>query len=419
MRFPFYGGARGGGKSWAIRYCMLMLLLMFPGTVGLIVRRTYEELKQNHIFPLLAKLPKWAYRYNNQEHTLYLFNGSRLILGYCKTDSDVLRYQGNEYDFIAIDELTQWQEFWFNCLRASLRSVKVGVKTMMLMSGNPGGIGHMWVKRLWIDRNFSKREKPEQYVFVPAKVYDNPALMKNDPEYVANLEGIADENLRRAWLDGDWDIFAGQYFHELRRDIHGFHIEDLPAGWTFRCMDYGESAPSAVYWVRVDFDGDLWLYKELYGSGYKYSDLAEKIKEMTDEEIRYTVVSPDIFAKSKGTGVVGSEVLAQNGVPVVAADNNRIEGWRNMREWLGDPNDLERKRAKLHVCVDTCPEWWRTVPAQIYDEHKVEDMDGDGEDHAAEATRYGVQSRPRPDRRVIEKVDPLSASAILEEMRGY
>jgi phage terminase large subunit len=413
VRFPFYGGARGGGKSWAMRAAMLELLLAHPGASGLILRRTYEELETNYIFPLLLKLPKGSYNYNAAKHRLTLYNGSTLSLGFCRHDTDVMRYQGNEYDYIAIDELTQWQEFWLQCIRSSLRTTKPGVKTQMLLSGNPGGLGHMWVKRLWIDRQFTEREVPEHYVFVPAKVYDNPTLMENDPEYVANLESISDENLRRAWLDGDWDIFAGQFFHELRRDVHGFKIEDLPAGWTFRCLDYGERAPSAVYWVRVDAEGDLWFFRELYGSGYKYSELAEKIKEMTEENIRYTVASPDIFATSKGTGVVGSEEMAKHKVPIIAADNNRIEGWRHMREWLGNPANIEQQPARLHVCIDTCREWWRTVPAQIYDEHKVEDMDPDGEDHAAEATRYGVQSRPMPRKQQIEKLPYDSAAAIL------
>ena len=384
----FYGGARGPGKSWAMRRAMVERRVNHPGSRGLILRRTYEEAWGNHIWKLLQELPKDSYVYNGSQHAFLFDNGSRLEIGYCKTDKDVLRYQGQEYDDLAIDEITQFQEVWFDALTASVRSTRGDLVPLMMVAGNPGGIGHAWVKRRWIDRDYQGKEKPEDYVAILGHVYDNTVLMETDPDYLATLESLPDD-LRRAWLEGDWDVFAGQFFHELRRDIHGF-TGDIPEGWTFRCLDYGESAPSAVYWCRVDYDGHIWVYRELYGKGMRYTALADKIKEMTDEEIRYTVGSPDIFAKSKGTGEVGAETLTRRGVPVVRADDNRIEGWRHMREFVIP------EAPRLHVHTDNCRNWWRTVPTQIYDEHRTEDMDPDGEDHAAEATRYGLMSRPRP-----------------------
>jgi len=406
IQYPLYGGARGGGKSWAVRRLMLELLLRYDHSNGLILRRSYPELQQNHVRALLHELPKnIAKNYNATSHTLTLPNGSVLQLGYCSRDADLLRYQGCEYDFIAIDEAQQFQEYWYDCIRASLRSPR-GYPTVLMLAANPGGVGHNWIKRGWIEEcQDSKR------MFIPARVYDNPVLMQKDPEYVKRLEAIADEQLRRAWLDGDWDVFAGQYFSELRKEIHGFSGPP-PHGWTFRTIDYGEVAPAAVYWVRVDAEGRLWIYRELYAAGLRYSQLAQKIKDMTFEDVRYTVASPDIFAKSKGTGEVGADTLQRLGVPVVRADNNRVEGWRRMKEYLAPPNPMMR------ISLEDCPHWWRTVPSLVYDEHNIEDVAPEGEDHAAEATRYAVMSRPAKYIPEIKAIPKDSAAYMLQEIRG-
>ncbi len=390
ITYQLYGGARGGGKSWAIRRKQVGRRLMHSGSRGLLLRRTFPELRGNHILKLFRELPKGTYTYNDQKHEFMFPNGSALELGYCQTDKDVFRYQGQEYDDIGIDEVTQWQEGWFEFLTSCLRTTRTDLKPEMYLGANPGGVGHVWVKRRWIDREFVGGEQPEQYAFVPAKVYDNPAIMDADPEYVQRLEALP-EDLRRAFLDGDWDVFAGQYFRELRRDIHGFD-GNPPPGWTFRCLDYGESSPSAVYWCRVDRDGCIWVYRELYGAGYTYSALADKMVELSvdrlgkAEQIRYTVAPPDVFAKSKGTGIVGNEMMALRGVPCIMADNNRIEGWRRMREFLSIP-------PRLMVHTIACPHFWRTVPTLIHDDLHPEDVDTDSEDHAADSIRYGLATR--------------------------
>jgi hypothetical protein len=162
-------------------------------------------------------------------------------------------------------------------------------------------------------------------------------------------------------------------------------------GWTFRMIDYGMTAPSAVYWGRVDHDGQVWLYRELYQPGLSYIELADKIVEMSvdalgrPEPVRYTVAPPDMFGKSTGTGVVGAEVLAARGVPCVVGDNDRIAGWGRMREFL--------RRQLLKVHIHACPNFWRTVPTLIHDEHKPEDLNSDSEDHCADACRLGLATR--------------------------
>lgn len=391
-----YGGARGGGKSHSLRLAVIERRLRYAGSRGLILRRTYEELYGNHILPLLKSLPQGSYSYNASQHRLTLANGSIQEFGYCRNDQDVLRYHGQEYDDLAIDEAEQWQERWFDELSGSVRTTRTDLRPIMLVSFMPGGVGHGWVKRRWVDRDFLPNETPEDYHFVRARVYDNPALVDADPGYIKSLEALPEE-LRRAWLDGDFDVFAGQYFRELRREVHGF--DGLPPmGWTFRCLDYGESSPSAVYWVRVDRDGVCWVYRELYGPGYSYSQLAEKMVEMSvnpdgsPESIRYTVTPPDLWAArinrygGGGTPVSGAEIMRQHGVPSIRANDDRIDGWRRMREFMRYP-------PRLRVHLDNCPHWWRTVPALIHDEHNAEDLDTDGEDHAADGLRYGLSTR--------------------------
>lgn len=392
-----YGGARGGGKSWALRRALVERRLTYPGSRGLVLRRTYEELYGNHILPLLKALPQDSYSYNASQHRLTFSNGSIQEFGYCRNDQDVLRYHGQEFDDIAVDELEQWQESWFDGLSGSCRTTRKDLRPLMIASFMPGGIGHGWVRRRWVDREFLDNEDAAEYLFVRARVYDNPVLVEADPDYVKTLEALPDD-MRRAWLDGDFDVFAGQYFRELRREVHGFDGEP-PMGWTFRCLDYGEQSPSAVYWCRVDKDAVVWVYRELYGPGYSYSDLATKMVELsvnpdgTPEQIRYTVTPPDLWAKrlnQYGSGstqpVSGAEIMARHGVPSIIANNDRIDGWRRVREFLKYP-------PKLMIHTENCPHFWRTVPALIHDEHNGEDVDTDGEDHAGDAVRYGLSTR--------------------------
>lgn len=384
-----YGGARGGGKSWAFRRALVERAFEFPGSVGILLRRTFPDLRINHILKFMKELLPGSYGYSQQNHEFRFENGSLIVLGYCKTDSDVTRYLGQEYDTIAIDEITQWQELWLNWLMGSLRTTRPRVRPLLLTSGNPGNIGHVWVKRRWIDRQFEQNERADDYAFIPAKVYDNPSLTENDPDYVKTLESLPD-TLRRAWLDGDWDIFAGQYFTELRREIHGFE-GNAPMGWTFTTTDWGEKAPAATYWARVDHEGCIWIYRELYEPGHTWSERADKIVAMSvdqlgrPESIRYNLGGPDLWHTGPDTGVTGADVFAARGVPLVQADDDRVPGWMRMREFL--------RRQLLKVHVHACPNFWRTVPALIHDDHKPEDVDSDGEDHAGDAIRYALATR--------------------------
>lgn len=204
-RYIAYGGARGGGKSWAVRVKAVLLALKHSGIKILLLRRTYAELRENHIVPLQSMLKTYdkagAARYKDTDKVFEFVNGSRLKLGYLDCDNDVLQYQGQEYDIIFLDEATQFTEFMFNTLKACLRGANDFPKRFYLTC-NPGGIGHEWVKRLFVDRIYSGAENPEDYTFIRASVYDNKALMAKDKEYVKMLETLP-EGLKKAWLYGD------------------------------------------------------------------------------------------------------------------------------------------------------------------------------------------------------------------------
>ncbi len=178
-RFIAYGGARGGGKSWAVRQKAALMALRYPGIRILILRRTFPELRENHILPLLAQLQGVA-AYKETDKAFTFPKGSRIRFGYCDREADVLQYQGQEYDVIFMDEATHFTEFQFTTLTACLRGANDFPKRFYLTC-NPGGVGHHWVKRLFVDRNYKNSENPEDYTFIQARVYDNKQLMDNHP----------------------------------------------------------------------------------------------------------------------------------------------------------------------------------------------------------------------------------------------
>ena len=222
-KYTCYGGARGGGKSYVARIKAVLLALYYPGIQILLLRRTLNELRENHVMPLQKELKckqnDRIAQYKSQEKVFDFPNGSRIVLGYCDNEADVLQYQGQAYEAIFIEEATHFTEFQFNCLKESNRlsgQCKKQIKPRMYLTCNPGGVGHAWVKRLFIDRDYTENENPEEYKFIPALVYENEYIMKNDPDYVKALESLP-EDRKKAMLYGDWDIFEGQFFTEFKR----------------------------------------------------------------------------------------------------------------------------------------------------------------------------------------------------------
>ena len=332
-RFVAYGGARGGGKSWAIRQKAKLLALHYPGIRILLLRRTFPELRENHILPLRSELDRVA-RYKENDKAFTFYNSSRLIFGYCANEGDVTQYQGQEYDIIFLDEATQFTEYQFSALTACLRGANRFPKRMYLTC-NPGGVGHGWVKRLFVDRAFKPGEDPEDYLFIRARAADNPALTEADPGYLKMLDNLPD-GLRQAWRDGSWEVFAGRYFPEFSRETHVVQPRVLPPHWRrYRVFDYGLDM-LACYWAAIDPEGRIWVYRELCQSGMIVSEAAKAIREMTPagERIRCTIAPPDLWSTQKDSGRTMAELFAAHGVPPVKAPNSRVQGWMAMKECL-------------------------------------------------------------------------------------
>ena len=414
-----YGGARGGGKSWAIRAKAVRLALYHPGITMMIVRRTYPELIANHIKPLRSLLhcgtKDEAAVYNDGRKELRFRNGSEILFGYAQNDSDIERYQGTELDVLFLDEATMLTEEQIKKLNACVRGVN-GFPKRTYYTMNPGGRGHSYIKRIFIDRDYVHGEKPEDYSFIQALVYDNSALMKTNPDYVAELESLP-EALRRAWLEGDWDSFIGQVFSEWRSNSDGYFsrrwshvIEDFPIDASckiYRGFDFGYSKPFAVVWIAVDHYGRMFLFKEYYGctrqadTGVQMHprEIAQKIREIekTDPNLAgrkiYGIADPAIWQMTTGESI--ADMMEKEGVYFSKGDHTRLAGLMQMHYRLAFDGD---GFPMLYVCK-SCRNTIRTLPTLIYDERHPEDVDTTMEDHLYDAIRYVLMESPLNPRR--------------------
>lgn len=391
-RFTAYGGARGGGKSWALRRKLVGMCLRYAGLSCLLVRRTLPELKSNHVTPFLREYGALL-SYSDSEKAIHFPNGSRIALGYCAKDSDAQRYQGQEYDVIAIDEATQLSEFRFSIFKACLRGSNDFPRRMYLTC-NPGGIGHAWVKRLFVDRDFREGEDPRDYLFIPARVYDNPVLTGADPEYLRSLESLP-PRLRDAWLYGKWDVFEGQFFPEFDYALHVTPPALIPSELTrFVALDYGFDRLAALL-VGVDGGGNVWVIRERCESGLTLSEAAERVAALVGRDrAEYAVCSPDLWNRRQDSGLSGVEIMqrARGMPPMRPADDRRVAGWRVLREYLTSDGESPF----LRISSD-CKELIDCLPALLCDSHRNEDASDSPHriTHAPEALRYALMSRPQ------------------------
>lgn len=397
-----YGGAKGGGKSYLMRKWMLARRLKYPNTHGIIIRKTYPELYSTHIKKIFEEHPDLRNFYNESKKLLSLPNGSTLAFGYLGTTNDVYQYQGVEFDDIGLDEATQHSEEVFKTLRTSNRTVNPNIRPKMLLTFNPGGIGHGWVKRIFIDREFEPNEIPSDFGFVQAKIYDNQALLLNNPEYIRTLEAL-DEKKRRAYLDGDWDVFEGQFFENWRKEVHVvepmFDLKQIPDNYEIRLTwDDGTTNPRSVHLMFQNNDGKVYTVWEYYKAGETADIAAQNIKfalqqlGIFDKVVKYgrLVYDPSMDIKNNQTGISTSTVIQKilGNITKVRANNDRIEGARRYRSYLRWTPYEE----PLMQVWSTCRHLIRTIPQLIYDESNPEDIDTDGEDHAYDDTRYGLMS---------------------------
>lgn len=395
-----YGGAKGGGKSCALVMETLAYALENPGARLYIFRETYDDLEANIINEVKEKWPQELYEYHATSHIATVHGGSKVYFRYIRNDIDANKYQGRSIDFIGVDELTKHTEKSIQILLSCLRSPK-GFKPTFRATCNPGGIGHEWVKRRYIIATNYGKEKVVDPIsgntvaFIPAQVYDNEVIMKNDPAYVRRLENLPEDE-RKAFLLGDWDIFVGQYFKEWRHELHVIRPFKIPEHWKrWVSIDWGYNDACAVYWHTYN-DGHYYTYRELYINQTMASDVAKRIKELsTGEKIEYTVGSPDMWAKRGNDALEGESIadtFSENGVWIDKANNDRINGWQRMHEVLATAPDGK----PYWMIFDTCANLIRTLPALIHDDKNVEDVSDKVEDHAPESCRYFHMSRPAP-----------------------
>ena len=406
-REVFYGGARGGGKSYAmlidpLRYCDKQ------HHRALLLRRTMPELRDliTHSQRLYGRAYPGA-KWREQEKEWRFPSGAKIEFGYAENMTDALRYQGQSYTWIGIDELPQYHSpDIYNFLRSSLRSVDTEIPVYMRATGNPGNIGSQWVREMFVDPampNFAfdinidtpNGNKVITRRFIPAKLQDNPYLIQTDDYYVmlASLPEIQ----RKQFLEGDWDAFEDSAFPEFNKSIHVVDPFEMPKGWQkFRAADWGYSSPACCLWFAIDYDNNLWAYRELYTQKITADVFARKVLELEHGEyIRYGVLDASTWAKRGDVGPSIAETMIQTGCrwrPSDRTPKSRISGKLEIHKRLKTSDD-KKKEPGLRI-FSTCRNLLRTFPTLPLDDNNPEDINTHVEDHAYDALRYGCMSRP-------------------------
>lgn len=404
-----FGGARGGGKSWAVRAKAKLLALYYSGIRILIVRRTYPELINNHINILRTELFNIA-KYNDKDKILKFKNGSTINFAYCAKDADLDRLQGVEYDVIFLDEATQLSEHQMKTITACLRGVNDFPKRVYYTC-NPGGQGHQYIKRIFIDRRYDEGEDESDYTFIQSLVTDNDVLMQSQPDYVRQLEALPPK-LREAWLYGSWDVYEGQFFEEFadkpehysdRRFTHVIEPFEIPEHWNiYRSFDWGYNKPFSCSWNTVSDDGVIYRILELYGctktpnEGVKWTpDKVFSEIHRIECEHRWLrgkringVADPAIWDAQTGESL--AERAAKYHVYFSPGDHERIAGWMQMHYRMA----FDENGFAMFYVFKNCKAFIRTIPLLMYDDNRPEDLDTSGEDHAADEARYLFMSRP-------------------------
>ena len=411
-----YGGAAGGGKSFA----MLVDLLRYASNGNhraLLLRRPLAELtalvdQSRKLYP--KAFPGAIFR--ESKNTWSFPSGATALFSYVDKDVDVTRYQGQSFTWIGIDELGQYpSSYVWDYLRSRLRTTDPSIETYMRASANPGGVGGWWLKKMFVDpappnesfwatdiesgkilrygvNHPIPADKPlYQRRFIPARLTDNPFLMESG-EYEAMLLSLPEVERRRL-LEGDWDVADGAAFAEFDRTKHVVEPFEIPYNWPrLRAADYGYSSPSCVLWGAVDWDGTIWIYRELYNKGYTGESLANLVSALEDNDplMQISVLDGSCWSKH-GTGPSIAETMIRNGVRWIPADKNRLPGKIELQRRLAVDERTEEPKLKIFA---TCTNLIRTLPTIPLSKTNSEDVDTKAEDHAYDALRYMCMTRP-------------------------
>ena len=420
-REVLYGGAAGGGKSYAMLADPLHGL-NDPNFSGLLVRHTTEELreliqKSQELYPKAVPGIKWSERKSQWISP----RGGRLWMSYLDKDMDVTRYQGQAFNWIGFDELTQWPTpYAWDYMRSRLRSAhSSNLGLYMRGTTNPGGAGHQWVKKMFIDpapsgeafwatnietgdtitfpKGHSKEGQPLfKRRFIPASLFDNPYLADTG-DYEAMLLSLP-EHQRKQLLEGNWDINDGAAFPEFNRRIHVMEPFDIPDSWPkFRACDYGYGSYTGVLWFAVSPSEQLVVYRELYCSKVTAFDLADMVleAEANDGTIRYGVLDSSLWHKRGDTGPSLAEQMNMKGCrwrPSDRSRGSRVAGKNEIHRRLQVDEFTEEPRL---VFFSTCTNTIAQIPSIPLDKKNPEDVDTNAEDHLYDALRYGIMTRPR------------------------
>jgi terminase large subunit-like protein len=433
-----YGGAAGGGKSHLMRVAAILWCCAIPGLQVYLFRRVRDDLRKNHVegpSGFLAMLAGWAKVgfCKIVEDEIRFWNGSKIFLCHCKDEKDIYKYQGAEIHVLLIDELTHWTEAMYRFLRNRVRMVGLTIPPeyqgrfpRILTGANPGNIGHAWVKAGWIDGAEASALRPmpdseggllRQYI--PARLEDNPSMQQHDPGYEKRLQGLGSAALVRAMRHGDWNVIEGAFFELWSTARHVVRPFEVPPQWLrFRSGDWGSAKPFSFGWWAVVGDDHktacgVWLprgalvrVREWYGMQPGRPNVGLKLDaemvgrgliERESAACSYGVLDPAAFAQDGGPSLA-ERIFRGSGDRIVfrPADNARVSargamgGWDAMRARLRGDEDGR----PMLACFSTCLDSIRTIPVLQHDASRPEDLDSDGEDHAADEWRYACMSRP-------------------------
>ena len=399
-----YGGAAGGGKSDALLAVGIIAGLTFPGINIGYFRREYPMLEGpgGAIMRSQELMSGWAKWHGGQRRWTF---PTRAILQFChcKHEDDVYGYQSQQFDILLFDEATQFTRFMVRYLMTRNRATQKGVIPFAAMGTNPGNVGHGWFLSEFVEPGSPEQVhdvevepgQMETHIFIPAKLSDNKVLERRDPGYRATLEAQT-EDIRRQLLEGDWSVFAGQVFREFRRDVHVVDPFVIPRDWRrWRALDFGYTNPACCLWLALGPDEKVYVYRELYVTQMRASELAQKIVELSrGENITLTLGDPACWAKTGHEGESIEQTMRQNGLPMQRADNDRLAGKQRVHDYLTVFEGWDGKPASRLKIFRSCVNLIRTLPQLVHDQTRPEDVDTDGEDHAYDALRYGLMNRP-------------------------
>jgi hypothetical protein len=425
-----YGGAAGGGKTDALLVCGLTWISRYPGAQVLFLRRTYPDLSmQGGAIPRSHELFTGHATWNGSEHRWTFPDGGSLQFGHLEHANAHMNYRGAQIDLLLWDELTQALLEQYLFLRSRVRPTRDGIVTAVRAATNPGDVGHVWVKKRWVEaapwgEPFHIRipgADPVTARFIPAKLEDNPAMLRRDPGYRSRLRELPD-HLQRAYEAGDWDIYEGQFFDEWRREAHVCKPFAIPANWVrWTATDYGFGAP----FVNLSFARDpktrrIYVYRELYAQGLRDEHQADAIARACKAEaatfqdppaklFALHVGDPSMFNGRDEHGKPSiASVYRQRGIALIPGENSRKHGWAVVRRALAtkeiDPvTGEERAKPPRLQIFDTCLELIRTLPAMVRDALDPEDLADvvrgkKTEDDPSDCLRYGLMIEAQPAR---------------------